>query len=82
MWSDYQKKVKLFVFIETPTSFHINIKIRYKKSSFREQYSNYGALNQLIQSLGDDNFEVRKEIEKALKIIEPEWMNLLSFLTF
>ena len=35
------------------------------------------AIKPLIEALGDDNWDLRKEIENSLNQIDPDWMSYL-----
>ena len=41
------------------------------------EIGNKDAIKPLIEALGDDNWDVKKEIEKALNLIDEDWMNYL-----
>ena len=52
-------------------------KIRISAARALGEIGNKEAINFLIEVLGDDNWDVRKEIEIALNRIDPKWMNFL-----
>lgn len=52
-------------------------KIRLSAIKALGEIGNKDAIKPLIETLGDDNWDIRKEVENALNQIDPDWMSYL-----